>query len=480
VTPAFLGPGLRLGRYELIAPIGSGGSGAVYEALDTASGKRVAVKVCHLPREGELRRRTQARFEREARAASRIEHPNAVAVFEFGIDGGLVFLAMELVDGETLARLLAREDAIPVERAAALLLPIFSAVAALHAGGVIHRDIKPANILLGRAGSLSTKLADFGLSRFTGEPSSLTVSGAMLGTLDYMAPEVTRHASEATDRSDQYSLAVVLYECVTGRKPFVGENAYQVMHATVRGDAAAPSRFAAGLPPGFDAIVLRAMNREPQARFGSVDEFAAALRKALPGQDAQEPPRSAPRISARAGASHGRARWSLQVHDGVAMTGSGDTLLVLWEAPASMSRVLWTFDATDRFARAQGNHIVVLVILLPSSSPPDAETTLECMRRINRLRASMRRQATVAIGGKLWRSIIGNVFRAMKFRRGAWLTLSATLDDGVGALVERRGPATPSVAEIHEGLSELYEALELPAPAVERAPDEVLHAGPPG
>jgi hypothetical protein len=178
---------------------------------------------------------------------------------------------------------------------------------------------------------------------------------------------------------------------------------------------------------------------------------AAEWRRSAAGDGARE---------ARQAQSAERARWELFVHDGVAVAAQGDAVVVLWQAPATMSRVLWNFDQVDRLAAQTPGGILALVILLPSSSPPDAETALECMRRIHRLRTSMRRQATVAVGGGVWMTMIGAVFRAMRLPISDRLTLSGTVEDGVERALQKRGPATPSRDAIDEAVVELHRALD--------------------
>ncbi|MFI5300290.1 MAG: serine/threonine-protein kinase, partial [Polyangiales bacterium] len=273
-----LSAGAPMGPYELVRVIGSGGMGIVYEARHRALGRRVAVKVLHARVEtaasGEI---ASARFLREGRAAAQVRHPNVVDVFDFGVQDGVPYLAMELVDGETLAQLLSREGPLPLPRVAELLLPIIAAVAELHVAGVVHRDLKPANILLARErGVVVPKVADFGLSRIDDGSPALTASNVVVGTYAYMSPEQARASKDTTERSDQYALGVVLYECATGGRPFTGGAPYELLHAIVHETLAPPSSRRPGLPLTFDAMVLRAMARDPADRFAAVDELGEA------------------------------------------------------------------------------------------------------------------------------------------------------------------------------------------------------------
>ena len=182
MNPPRVGPGATIERYELLRPLGSGGSGTVFEARDGSIGRHVALKVLH-PREGAANaRRAEARFLREGRIAAQIRHPHVVDVFDVGIDDGVPFLVMELVEGETLADLIARERRLTVAQAVEIVLPIVSATAELHASGVIHRDIKPANVLLPSGRGLCPKLADFGASWCDDDSPPITRPGSPSGT----------------------------------------------------------------------------------------------------------------------------------------------------------------------------------------------------------------------------------------------------------------------------------------------------------
>jgi hypothetical protein len=438
------------------------------------------------------------RFVREARAAGEVQHPSVVRVFGYGVEedrsgsgqGDLAFLAMELVEGETLADLLSREGPLGVRRAIEILLPVFAAVAEIHACGVVHRDIKPANVLL-EAASLDggqtpprARLADFGLSRFVEEFSSVTESGVTLGTPQYMAPEVTRYAYEANELSDQYALGVVLYECVTGIKPFRGDTPYELMHAIVTGALAPPSEIAADLPPGFDSVVLRAMSRQPDERFDSVQDFADALlaftggRKRNPGEgagdrdaagectderlDSPVDPPVDPTVDRPSGQRRIASPVEILVNDGVGVALHGDTFVAVWQAPARMDLIVWQFDIAERFAATFPGGIVALIVLLPSSAPPDAATSLECVRRLKRVGPLTRRQANVAVGGGVWHSVVRSVVSAIgrhMLVRSSRLTFSATLDDGIQKLREKASADTPSAEVIEDDVRRLYHAL---------------------
>jgi hypothetical protein len=272
-------PGMTVGSYDLRRSIGTGGSAVVYEAVHRSLGRRVALKILDArPSDPAHAERVHSRFLREARVAARAHHAHLLEIFEFGEADGVSFLAMELVEGGTLAQLLRREGKLPLSRAVEILLPILAATAKLHSVGIVHRDIKPSNILLSGSPDLCPKLADFGVSRLDDGSASITQSESMLGTPAYMPPELVLFtARAATELSDQYSLAITLYECVTGTKPFRGATAYEIMHSVVSAAAPPPSSREPRLPKAFDEVVLRAMHRDPDARFASVGELAGAL-----------------------------------------------------------------------------------------------------------------------------------------------------------------------------------------------------------
>jgi serine/threonine-protein kinase len=338
----YLPGGVMVGRYQLVRPLASGACATVYEALDSSLGRRVALKLGNVA-EPNAGGPVEARFLREARAAAQVDHPNVVRLFDAGIEGDLAYLVMELIDGETLADRLKRGGRLGVSASPGLLLPILSAVSRLHAHGVVHRDIKPANILLGnealvdvasrvdgdraREAAGCVKLADFGLSRFVAEVSTLTDSGMSVGTPEYMAPEAMRGSRLTGEASDQYSLGVVLYECLTGIKPFSGATSYDLMSAVLGAPVAAPSSLEPSIPRALDAVVLRAMSRDPGDRFPSMVEFAEALARFGGGRVREirgvphllpEPAQASPRNRLRRRGAAATAA-DIQVGDGLAV-----------------------------------------------------------------------------------------------------------------------------------------------------------------
>ena len=269
----------RFGGYVTGKIIGGGGMGTVYEARHPTLGKRVALKVVKGSLAGDPI--AHERFLREAQAVARISHPHVVDVFDLGIEGERAFIVMELLEGETLEALLARKGRLGVTQAVDLLLPVISAAAAIHETDVVHRDLKPANIMLARRGRFAVEpvVLDFGISR-GGEATSgeaLTEPHLLVGTLPYLSPEQLRDARAGGPQSDQYALGVMLYECLTGRKPFASTDRYELMHAVMNASVVAPSDIAPDIPSEIDRAVLRAMARRPDARFPSIRAFGSAL-----------------------------------------------------------------------------------------------------------------------------------------------------------------------------------------------------------
>ncbi len=267
------------GRYEILAKLARGGMATVYRARDNRLHRTVAVKIMRtdLGEDDEF----AAKFDREARSAALINHPAVVSIFDQGISRGQPYIVMEYIEGETLRRLIAREAPLEPMRALDLLEPIASALAAAHEAGIVHRDIKPENVLLSARGQI--KVADFGLARETASPQ-MTATGVLVGTASYLPPELVTHARPDA-RSDIYSTGIVLFELLTGKKPHVGENNYQIAYAHVNTDVPAPSQklrelgIVGFIPDYVDALVAACTARDPQARIADGRELSDSLRR---------------------------------------------------------------------------------------------------------------------------------------------------------------------------------------------------------
>lgn len=262
-----------IGPYELIADLGSGAMGKVYRARDTRLDREVALKVLW-PQLAELPVAV-TRFEREARAEARLRHPNVVAVYDIGAADGHHYLAMEYVAGYTLRELI--QQPLPAAKALYYFKQILAGLSVAHEQGVLHRDLKPGNILIASATD-TVKLADFGLARIIGEEISLTQSGAMLGTIEYMAPELMRGESGGR-QADLYAAGVILYRLLTGRLPFQGATSVAVLEAHECGIYPPATTITGGLPPQADVILARLLACEPTNRYADCQAILADLER---------------------------------------------------------------------------------------------------------------------------------------------------------------------------------------------------------
>ncbi|MEP6469671.1 MAG: Stk1 family PASTA domain-containing Ser/Thr kinase [Chloroflexota bacterium] len=260
------------GRYRLIAPVGEGGMATIWRAVDEQLDREVAVKL--LREQFGSDAGFAARFRQEARAAGSLSHPNIVPVYDYGTDtDGAQFIVMQLVEGENLATLLRERSTLETDDAVRIALGVASALEAAHRRGLVHRDVKPGNILITDDGDV--KVTDFGIARAVAE-ASMTVTGTTLGSVHYFSPEQAR-GDEVTGVSDVYALGIVLYEMLTGRRPFEGDSPAAVALKRLSEDPPPPSTYRP-VPSGLSAIVMRALQREPRDRFPDAGSFAEALR----------------------------------------------------------------------------------------------------------------------------------------------------------------------------------------------------------
>ena len=320
-------PGQHLAHYEILSALGAGGMGEVYKALDVRLSRHVAIKV--LPAELAADSERLRRFELEARAASALNHPNILTVYDVGESGGISYIATEFVDGKTLLDLLAAGP-IPLKKLLELATQIAEGMAAAHGAGIVHRDLKPANVMVSKDGYV--KLVDFGLARRetlgdTAATGNLTAPGttpgAVLGTVGYMSPEQTR--GEPIDyRSDQFSFGSMLFEMTTGARAFERGSAIETLSAILHDEPAPISKFLPTFPPPLRWVIERCLAKSPADRYSSTRDLARELRgikdhlseisgtgsravTSLPGGErcrSSQPPRrswSAPRDSGSAG-----------------------------------------------------------------------------------------------------------------------------------------------------------------------------------
>lgn len=272
-----MNPGERFGHYDIVAPLGAGGMGVVYRARDTKLGREVALKM--LPKVSAADPVRLQRFEQEAQAASALNHPNLLVVYDAGQQDGTPFLVSELLEGQTLRERI-DQGPLPPRKAIELAVQIASGLSAVHEKGIVHRDLKPENLFLTRDGRV--KILDFGVARaMEGAPKAtntlpLTQSGAVMGTAGYMSPEQVR-GRPADARSDLFSLGAVLYEMLTGSMAFPGETPVERGYAILNADPPAFEEAGVTVPPALDKVVRRCLEKEPEQRFQHARDLAFAL-----------------------------------------------------------------------------------------------------------------------------------------------------------------------------------------------------------
>lgn len=270
---AMADPSRILNQYVLVVQVGEGAMGAVWKAWDTKLERWVAVKILHTTQEECVRR-----FRREAQLAARLRHPNICVVFEVGEAQGHPFLAMDFIEGTSIGQAM-----MSIRQVLDAMVKVCRAIDYAHKASIVHRDLKPHNIMISKEGE--PFVTDFGLAKVLATESSLSVDGAILGTPAFMSPEQALGKIQATDeRSDIYSLGATLYMLVTGRLPFEGESATELLFKVTSSDVVAPCKVNALVPPAVEAIVLKAMEKDKRRRYGSAEEMAQDLQRYLNDQ----------------------------------------------------------------------------------------------------------------------------------------------------------------------------------------------------
>jgi serine/threonine protein kinase len=278
---SFVAGTLLENQYEIVRRIGTGGMGSVYKCMDKMTSRLVAVKI--LKQEHAANNKIMQRFQREAQAIASLEHPHLVKLYSFHFNDLMPMLIMEYVDGRPLDQILERDGAMSVERSLKLAIQICDALNYVHKSGIIHRDLKPSNIIVKKSltGEDVAKVVDFGIAKIKDVQTTTTSTGEIFGSPSYMSPEQAM-GKEAGESADQYALGCVLFECLTGLKPFISDNVLAVMMQHIRDEPPTLKNGSLGkdFSPELEAIVKRMLEKEPERRFSSI----AAVRDALSGK----------------------------------------------------------------------------------------------------------------------------------------------------------------------------------------------------
>ena len=268
----------KLGRYDLIRVLGKGAMGLVYEGRDPNLDRRVAIKTIRVENlSQEAAAEYEVRFRTEARSAARLQHPNIVSVYDSDRDGDIAFLVMEFIQGDDLKHHLDMGDRHTLEQTLAIMGDLLAALDYAHRQNIVHRDIKPANLLIEASGRV--KLTDFGVARIQDSGDATRTQGSMVGTLKYMSPEQVQ-GQPVDARADLFAAGIVLYQLLTGKRPFDGDSDFAIIQQIVAYRPQAPSSVNAQLPPAIDAVVARALSKSRDQRFATGGDFAVALKAA--------------------------------------------------------------------------------------------------------------------------------------------------------------------------------------------------------
>ncbi|WP_411878594.1 serine/threonine-protein kinase [Polaromonas sp. YR568] len=268
----------KLGRYDLIRVLGKGAMGLVYEGRDPNLDRRVAIKTIKVENlSEEAAAEYEVRFRTEARSAARLQHPNIVSVYDSDRDGDIAFLVMEFIAGDDLKHHLDKGDLYTLEQTLGIMGDLLSALDYAHRQSIVHRDIKPANLLIETQGRV--KLTDFGVARIQDSGEATRTQGSMVGTLKYMSPEQVQ-GRPIDARADLFAAGIVLYQLLTGKRPFDGDTDFATIQQIVSHTPAAPSSFNARLPAALDAVVIKALAKSRDQRYASAQDFLTALQAA--------------------------------------------------------------------------------------------------------------------------------------------------------------------------------------------------------
>src|SRR5579864_4742614 len=277
-------------RYQLQDPIGRGGMATIYRGRDLRMDRVVAIKVLREVYSTDAK--FVARFQREAKAASSLQHPNIVQVFDYGQTDGNYYIVMELIEGTDLRRYLKARGMLDIDRAVIIAHDVALGLGAAHRRGIVHRDVKPQNVLVGRDGSI--KLTDFGIA-FVVDAERLTDTGMTLGTVQYFPPEQAQ-GEIVSPAADVYALGIVMYEMLTGHLPFNGDTPVAVAMQHIQDLPTPPTQFNPNIPPALEAIILRCLEKIPEMRYRDGNSLARAI-EAIGDSDAGGAPSASPPAS---------------------------------------------------------------------------------------------------------------------------------------------------------------------------------------
>jgi serine/threonine protein kinase len=268
----------KLGKYKIITEVGQGDFAAVYKAVDTTLDRTVALKVLapHLLWDYAF----VQRFQREARVAANLDHPNILTIYEVGQIEGVYFIAMQFLEGRTLSQILEAEGPLPVSRVRAIIEQVASALDYAHARGFVHRDIKPSNVIVAEDGRAT--LTDFGLVK-AGEGTKLSTTGVVFGTPEYISPEQAQ-GEKVDGRSDIYSLGIMLFEMLSGQVPFEADTPLEVPIKHLTAPLPLPREVNPDISEPVEQVILKAMAKAPEDRYQRVSEMAEALKRAMEGE----------------------------------------------------------------------------------------------------------------------------------------------------------------------------------------------------
>jgi len=332
----FIGREILDGQFQIIQKIGTGGMGSVYKALRPADARMVAIKILHPKLAG--RKDVASRFRREARATQQLTHPNTVKVFDYGdLGDGSLYIVMELLEGMNLHQLVRRQGPIETERAVSILVQVCGALQEAHELGIVHRDLKPENIFLCKQseGAEFAKVLDFGLAKVTEQqmrPGSLilTQEGMVFGTPEFMSPEQAQ-GRPLDARSDVYSLAVILFEALTGKLPFIAQTPMEYIQKHVLEKPLKLSERAADrtFPVALQAAIAKALDKRPERRWQSAADFSRALQTAL--EIPQGAPAAAPAdVSVASSGVPANLRLLFAIALGILLLGIVLALAIVW------------------------------------------------------------------------------------------------------------------------------------------------------